>query len=312
MRQVRSCAFVLCLLLLFLLGCSPSSPSTAEAGSHSAAPLQTIAPTAAAPMAVKVTFPPTAEPTATPTPVPTPSPTPTPTPTPTPAPTPQLITNEMLDSGMFDSFFDDTVFVGDSLTLILSHRVRDVRRDDPDYLGDAKFLAATSMSARVASWNTVIPDGVNFTYRGGSVSLTDGINRSGAKRAFVLFGLNDLAIQDWEIVRGNFGKVIDLIHEKCPEVHVIITGVFPVTNKFYTKAEPEWNTFNIGLEQVCIEHGAEFFDISDKLMGPDGQLAAEICSDGKCHLNIAGEDIWVRELRKYAARQTMTNIVFED
>ena len=310
MRLVRFGLLILCLSLLIVVGCSQPESPIAEA--TTAAPTAIPSVTDAPPVLVRVTMPPTPVPTDTPTPAPTPTPTPEPTPTPTPAPTPELITDEMLDSGMFDSYFDDAVFVGDSLTLILSHRVRDVRRQAPDYLGDAKFLAATSMSARVAAWNTVIPNGVNFQYRGGSVSMTDGINRSGAKKAFVLFGLNDLAIQDWEIVRGNFAKVIDLIHEKCPDVTVIVTGVFPVTKKFYDKTEPEWNSFNDGLEQVCIDHGAEFFDFSDKLKGPDGQLASDICGDGKCHLNIAGEDIWVRELRKYAVQQTMTNFRFEN
>ena len=314
MRRIRVLLIVLCLSFLMIAGCGHSEPAQ-SVQTPSAEPVVTgpaDAPTAAALIQVMVTMPPTPTPTLTPTPAPTPTPTPEPTPTPTPEPTPELITDEMLASGMFDHYFDDVVFVGDSLTLILSHRVRDVRRTDPDYLGGAKFLAATSMSARVASWNTVSPGGVNFTFQGGSVSMTDGINRSKASKAFVLFGLNDLAIQDWETVRTNFGKVIDLIHEKCPDVQVIITGVFPVTKKFYDKAEPEWNSFNIGLEQVCIDHGAEFFDFSEKLMAPDGQLAAEICGDGKCHLNIAGEDIWVRELRKYAVLHTMFNIRFED
>ena len=311
MRHLRCFFPVLFLFFLAIIGCN--KPMSSQSSDPSPAAMTAIdTPAAATPIAVKVTLPPTPPPTPVPTPVPTPTPTPVPTPTPTPTPTPELITNEMLDSGMFDGYFDDAVFVGDSLTLILSHRVRDVRRQNPDYLGNAKFLAATSMSARVASWNTVIPGDVNFTYRGGSVSMTDGINRTEAKKAFVLFGLNDLAIQDWEVVRANFGKIIDLIHEKCPGVQVIVTGVFPVTKKFYNKAEPEWNTFNDGLAQVCQEHGADFFDFSDKLKAPDGQLAAEICGDGKCHLNIAGEDIWVRELRKYAVRQTRTDILFED
>ena len=312
-RFVRRMLFVLCLCIIGT-GCSGSKNQIAEeqpaavpgtAAPATAEPTAAVSPTPVPVIEIEVTIPPTPTPTATPTPSPTPPPTPTPT------PTPELITDEMLDSGMFDSYFDDAVFVGDSLTLILSHRVRDVRREIPDYLGDAKFLAATSMSARVASRNTVQKDGVNFTYRGGSYSLTDGINRSEAKKAFVLFGLNDLAIQDWEVVRANFGKIIDLIHEKCPGVQVIITGVFPVRKTFYDKLEPEWNSFNIGLEQVCIEHGADFFDFSDKLKAPDGQLASEICGDGKCHLNIAGEEIWVRELRKFAVRQTHTDFVFE-
>lgn len=314
MRRVRLAACALGLLFL-LGGCGnqaqvQAAPEVTETSTP--APTATPAPTVAPTVLIDIPAPPSPTPTAEPTPTPTVAPTPTPTPTPVPTPTPELITDEMLDSGMFDSYFDDAVFVGDSLTLILSHRVRDVRRQIPDYLGDAKFLAATSMSARVASRNTIQQNGVNFTFRGGSVSLTDGINRSEAKKAFVLFGLNDLAIQDWQVVRDNFAKIIDLIHEKCPDVQVIVTGVFPVRKTFYDKDEPEWNSFNVGLEQVCLEHGADFFDFSDKLKDPDGQLAADLCGDGKCHLNIAGEEVWVRELRKFAVSQTHTNYIFEN
>ena len=315
MRRVRWAACALCLCILLGMGCGaktqvqapPQAVEETAAPTPSMTPIPTMAPT----VLIEVPVPPTPAPTPEPTPTPTEAPTPSPTPTPVPTATPELITDEMLDSGMFDSYFDDAVFVGDSLTLILSHRVRDVRRQIPDYLGQAKFLAATSMSARVASRNTVQQNGANFTYRGGNVSMTDGINRSEAKKAFVLFGLNDLAIQDWQVVRDNFAKIINLIHENCPDVQVIITGVFPVRKTFYDKDEPDWNSFNVGLEQVCAEHGAEFFDFSDRLKDTDGQLAVDLCGDGKCHLNIAGEEIWVRELRKYAVRQTHTNFVFE-
>lgn len=312
MKRVVCTLCVLCLLLTTCIACAAPEPQQVQESFETPPPTVAVSPTLAPVIQVDVPLPPTPVPTQEPTPVPTATPTPSPTPTPVPTPTPELITNDMLDSGMFDGFFDDTVFVGDSLTLILSHRVRDVRRDIPDYLGKAKFLAATSMSARVASRNTVSPNGPNFTYRGGSVSMTDGINLSGAKRAFVLFGLNDLAIQDWQIVRENFGKIIDLIHENCPDVQVIVTAVFPVTTNFCDKAGPEWNSFNEGLAQVCRDHGAEFFDFSDKLKDESGQLAKEICGDGKCHLNIPGEEIWVRELRKYALRQTRPDIIFEE
>lgn len=310
-RPIRCMLVLLCILFLLGTGCSQSdSKPTKEAS----APLPaSFEPSTQAPaVKIDVPLPPTPAPTPEPTPVPTATPTPTPTPTPVPTPTPELITNDMLDSGMFDALFDDVVFVGDSITWTFSHYVRNVRQKEPAFLGDAKFLATVSMSVRVACRDRVTSGGVNFNYRGRDTSVTDGINRSEAKRAFVLLGLNDLAIQDWELVRTNFGKLIDAIHEKCPGVQVIITGVFPVTDKFCDKAGQEWNSFNIGLEQVCKDHDADFFSFAEKLMAPDGQLNLAYCGDGKCHLNIPGEEIWVRELRKYILQQTRTDILFED
>ena len=256
----------------------------------------------------------TPEPTLVPTPTPTPAPTPTPTPTPspTPEPTPELLTNARLDSGAFDSYFDDAVFVGDSLTLILSHYVRDVRngKGNEGFMGGAKFMAATSMSVRRASDNNVREGLVNFTFRGKEVSLTDGINRTGAKKVFLLFGLNDLAIRDWNDVLGYFAKVIDFIKADCPDVQIVMQAVLPVRKTFYDK-QPPWNDFNIGLKALCEEKSVPFLDFTEELMDENGYLRADLCGDGKCHLTIEGENIWIRALRRYAASEMLGNIIFE-
>ena len=256
----------------------------------------------------------TPEPTPVPTPTPTPEPTPTPTPTPepTPVPTPELITNERLDSGAFDRYFDDALFVGDSLTLILSHYVRDVRNEKgkEDFLGGAKFLAATSMSARRASENSVKKDSINFKYRGKTVTLTEGIREIGAKKVFLMFGLNDLAVRKWDEVLGYFEKMIDRIGTDCPDVEIIVEAVLPVRKTFYNK-QPPWNDFNIGLKELCEQKGVAFFDCTDELKDKDGFLRADLCNDGKCHLTIDGEKVWIRALRRFAAERTLSNIVFE-
>lgn len=235
--------------------------------------------------------------------------TPTPTPTPTPEPTPELITNERLDSGEFDSWFDDALFVGDSLTEVFSHRVRNVRNETgTEYLGKAKFLSAYSMSTKHVSENNTNGT-VNFMYRGRKVTLAEGIHEIGPKKVFMLFGLNDLAVRNWDDVLGYFGKIIDQVCEKNPDVELIVQGVLPVRKTFYDK-EPKWCDFNIGLKQLCEEKGVTFVSFAEELMDENGYLRADL-AEGKCHLNIAGEDVWVRFLRRFAAQRMLGNVVFE-
>ena len=172
-------------------------------------------------------------------PTPTPVPTPTPLPMPTPVPTPERITDEMLDSGMFDSYFDDAVFVGDSLTWIFSHYVRNVRNDgSPDYLGKAQFLGVVNMNIWRASHNDVRKDAVNFVCRGQEVSLTDGLQAFGAKKAFIMLGLNDLHLRRWTDVEANFETVIETLQTLCPDTEIIIEGVLPVRRTYYGKSDP--------------------------------------------------------------------------
>ena len=295
MKPIRMLAAALPLLFLLACGGQPAVPASPEAA---------VSPTPVETGAEAVVE----------TPEPTPEPTPESTPEPTPESTPEplLITNEMLDSGTFDGYFDDALFIGDSLTWTFSHYVRNVRNaGDPDYLGGAKFMGSVSMNTKRASDNTVVKDGINFEYRGKSVTLTEGIQKSGAKKIFLLLGLNDLRVRNWDDVLGYFAKIIETVQTECPGVKIVVQAVLPVRKTFYDREDPDWNSFNVGLKALCEESGVDFLSFAEEVMDENGEMRADLCGDGKCHLNIEGEEIWVRCLRRYAVMQTHENVVFE-
>ncbi len=296
---------LLLLCCAFLLGCAaPSGESLQnepiETAAASAVPIE---------LALLSTIRPTPIPT--PSPTPTPAPTPSPTPTPTPAPTPIPVTEEMLDSGEFDSYFDGAVFVGDSLTWIQDKFVRDLRKETPDLLGKSNFMGAVSMSAKKASLDKADPNDVSFHYRGKAVSLTEGLNLHEATQTYIMLGLNDLCVRDWDVVADCFATIIENIHEKCPNVRVVILGVLPTTKKFYRR-EPKWCSFNEKLMEVCDKNDADFYSFAEELMDQDGFLAKEYCNDGKCHLTSKAKNVWIRALRKYAAQQMLGDVIFEN
>ena len=150
---------------------------------------------------------------------------------------------------------------------------------------------------------------VYFSFRGRRVTLPNGIAEAAPKKVFMMFGLNDLAVRDWDEVLGYFAKIIDGIRAKNPDVELIVQGVLPVRPAFYDK-EPKWCDFNIGLEQLCVEKGVEFISFAEELMDENGYLRADF-AEGKAHLNIKGEDVWVRFLRRYAAQRMLGSVVFE-
>lgn len=213
---------------------------------------------------------------------------------------------------MFDSYYDDTVFVGDSLTWIFSHYVRNVRNaDNPDYLGGAQFLAIFNMNIYRASQNDVRENDVNLEYRGRPVSLTDGLKKTGAKKVFLMLGLNDLHLRRWTDVEANFVTTIETLKTECPDMEIIIEGVLPVRKEYLEKRRIEWNDFNRILARICKKEGVAFFNFSETFMDENGELRKDLCGDGRCHLNIAGEEVWVRCLRQYAAYKTRPFCTFE-
>lgn len=248
------------------------------------------------------------------TPIPTPTPSPTPTPTPSPTPEPERITAAMLDEGRYDSYFDDALFIGDSLTHSLSNYVRSLRVKDEDFLGKAQFMGTVSMSVKNASANKATSGGISFQYRGRAVSVTEGIKATGAKKAFIMLGLNDIGFRKWEDVEQYFRTLIAVIRSECPDTEIIIQCVLPVT-EHYCKSNKikivHWNSFNSDvLKGLCEAQEVDFIDFADKLMNDKGYLKTAY-ANGDFHLKEAGEDIWIRALRAYAAAKLNPDAILD-
>lgn len=286
-KMGKRLAWRACGWLALLLMCAGCAAKTSQPEGHT--PLATM------PMPTTA---PTVEPTATPDPTWTPSPQATPMPSPTMEP----VTDEMLATGRFDVYFDDAVFLGDSITQSLRNYCIAQRRDDADFMGNAQFLAAVSMSVRMASrdMRTLLK------YRGYAVSVTEGLLKMEAGRVFVLLGVNDHAGKYPDATLGYFDTMIDAIQEQCEGIEIIIQAVTPVTEQFCRERQvtiEEWNGFNELLEQLCEEKGVYFLNFAELLTDEDGYLADDMAGDGMFHLSPAANAIWIRELRRFAAEQ---------
>ncbi len=78
------------------------------------------------------------------------------------------------------SYFDDVVFIGDSVSLKLQYYVRDQRKSDENFLGKAQFLTAGSFSY-INALKAVSEASVHPSYQGTKMLLEDSIAASGAK-----------------------------------------------------------------------------------------------------------------------------------
>ena len=286
-KMGKRLAWRACGWLALLLMCAGCAAKTSQPEGHT--PLATM------PMPTTA---PTVEPTATPDPTWTPSPQATPTPSPTLEP----VTDEMLDSGRFDAYFDDAVFVGDSITESLRNSCIALQRDDEDFMGNAQFLAAVSMSVRMASSDSR----TLLQYRGNAVSVTEGLLKMGAGRVFIMLGVNDYAGKYPDATLAYFDTLIDAIQEKCEGIVLVIQSVTPVTKRFCQERQitiEEWNGFNVLLEQLCEEKGVQFLSFAELLMDAEGYLADDMTGDGMFHLTPAANALWIHALRQFAAEQ---------
>lgn len=193
------------------------------------------------------------------------------------------------------SFFDDAVFIGDSISLKLSYYAA-----SSGELGKAKFLVVGSYGV-----GNAVYDGLELTYQGQSYkNVEDALAATGAKKLFIMLGMNDIARKDFGYVDGaitNWGKLLDLLKSTCPDMTVYIQSMTPV----WTGGEKgglnnkRVDEYNAKLKTFAQNNGYKFIDIAPYMKDSTGGLATKFCSDSYVHLTDEGAKTWIKVLKAY-------------
>lgn len=234
------------------------------------------------------------------TPVPTAMPTPVPTPTPTPVPTPSPTPVPEKGSDFYDTFFNGSVFVGDSITQGLQNYVIRERKEDPTLLGDARFAAAKSYGLDNACSRKTGEH--SLKYKGKSWTLPDLVYEMQADKVFIMLGVNDWAGSAIEHCIEEYRTAITNVRELSPDVEFYVQSCTPITED---GERPKLNNenmdaFNAALILMCEELGVHYVDIATPLKGEDNCLVKAYSSDNYVHMSAEGAAVWVDTLYTYA------------
>ncbi len=194
------------------------------------------------------------------------------------------------------SWFDDAVFVGDSVTLKLSYYA------DNGSLGDAIFLCEGSLGYTNALWDIDHEDNVHPSYKGVKYLVDDGIKEINPKKAFIMLGMNDIGLYG---VDGGIESMItltDRIHEKSPNTEIYIESVTPmlVESQLIDLNNENIRKFDEKLQEVCKEKGYKYLDVASAVDDGNGNLVPEYCGDPDAmglHFSDEGCSKWVEYLK---------------
>jgi lysophospholipase L1-like esterase len=92
------------------------------------------------------------------------------------------------------------------------------------------------------------------------------------------------------------GVICDRIHEKSPQTKIIIMGVFPRGEKPDDPIRKPIIALNKLLPDVAKAHQADFLDIGQKFLAPDGTIPNSMMFDF-CHPAEKGYAIWAEALK---------------
>ena len=213
------------------------------------------------------------------------------------APTP--LAGALPESGSVDSsFFNDAVFVGDSVSLKLSYYEAAV-----DKLGTAQFLTSGSLGSGNALWE-VSGESVHPTYDGIKMRLDESIPLTGAKKMYIMLGMNDIAIYGIDGAVANMVTLIQQIQAAVPDIVVYVQTMTPITDTSNILSSGGHNPQNIhryneALATACQTHGWKFVNVAEVMYGQDGYLRRDYCSDPDgmgIHFTEAGCEAWISYL----------------
>lgn len=192
------------------------------------------------------------------------------------------------------SYFDDAVFIGDSVSLSLTYY-----NMSSSCFGDATFLTSGSLSAGNALWSLDNPKSVHPTFRGQKVSLADGVAMSGKKKVYLMLGVNEIG---WTGPQGSIDSliaVVDTILAKSPDVMFYMQSVTPLSFDRGALNMKTVNEYNALLSELCRQRGWYYLDVASVFRNETGYLIPEYCSDLHdmgIHFNNEACKVWAEYL----------------
>ncbi len=178
------------------------------------------------------------------------------------------------------SWFDDAVFIGDSVSLKLSYYVTAQRKNDPSFFGKAQFLTSGSLGSGNALWE-VSDESVHPTYQGEKMLLEESIPLTGAKKIYMMLGMNDIALYGLEGSLENYGALIGRIQQAVPDAQFYIQSATPICQGAEKGALNNENMeeYDQALREFCDTWQFHFVDVASVMRDADGYLPREYCSD---------------------------------
>lgn len=209
-----------------------------------------------------------------------------------------------------DSYFNDAVFIGDSISYGFELYVTEKHANGETVLGEAQFLTSGSLSYGNSLWD-VSDESVHPTYNGEKMKLEDAIAQIKPGKIFILLGTNDVALYGVEQTIANADTEISRMLEASPGAEIFIMSTTPKYSPAESNVDGALNNadidaLNVAMRQFVVEKGYNFMNIAPLFKDETGGLAADYCSDKEgmgIHFTSAAYDIWLDFLYSYGKQQ---------
>lgn len=201
------------------------------------------------------------------------------------------------------SYFDDAVFIGDSVSLKLSYYCASTGS-----LGNAKFLTSGSLGSVNSLWD-ISDESVHPTFQGSKSRIEDSVAAIGANKVYIMLGMNDIGLYGIDDSINSFEELALLILEKSPSAQIYIQSVTPMASTSNIMGSGLNNEkigiYNEKLLNLCEANSWYFIDVASVMFNSEGYLNKDYCSDPETmgiHFTESGCERWIEYLYTHTVR----------
>jgi lysophospholipase L1-like esterase len=170
--------------------------------------------------------------------------------------------------------FDNTTFIGDSITVGLQNYVRN---NNVELLNNSKFVAKVGSSINYAKNNF--------------------LKRCNTENIFIMLGINDMKSKASIIIK-NYKALINKTKEKYAVQNIYIISILPMTSKRESRNmnNEKIDEINLELRLFADQEGITYLDIASVFKDDNNNGHKKYYRDNYVHLNSAGYALFVQEL----------------
>ena len=188
-----------------------------------------------------------------------------------------------------EQWFDDALFIGDSITGALGNYAL-----FNGGLGKAQVVRANGLAC-----HNIVENTQGVLYKGKMCSIGEVAELSGAAKLFLLLVMNDLGVPMDEL-RECWKTMVADIRERCPEMEIYIQSGTPVRTDIGRFSMQNIREYNDMLRDICEETGCAFVEIQEGLTDETGYMKKEFYADNE-HINNKGCVVWMENLKNPAS-----------
>ena len=178
------------------------------------------------------------------------------------------------------AYFDDAVFIGDSLTQGL---------DIYGKLPNASYIASQGINPQTIHGSIVLTDGR-------TVTVLEELARVPHRKIYIMLGSNGIAWMSKQTIVDYYTQLLESIKAAAPDSLIYVQSILPVTA---SKSQDERYSnakicdYNKALEKMAKDQNVYYLDVSQALKNEEGVLPQEASPSDGMHMTAPYYQKWV-------------------